>query len=93
MKGKTVVLGSLQVSLEEATEFSLDDLRAWVVWQFPRLRGGWLCGAAHPSEPGYGWIPARIQPQRRRVLLYAHCSQPHATPEEACEWAANLKDE
>jgi hypothetical protein len=77
---------------DKPTELRFDDLGEWVLWQFPRLRGGWLCGAAHPADPEFGWIPARIQPHRRRVLLYANGVAPLTTPEEAAEWAASFGD-
>lgn len=89
---KTKTIGSIRVNGEKPTELTFDDLSDWVLWQFPRLRGGWLCGAAHPAEAEFGWIPARIQPKQQRVLLYAHGTAPLSTPEEAAEWIANVKE-
>lgn len=86
MNANTRLIGALEVELEEPTECAFTDLADWVLWQFPKLRGGWLCGAAHPPHPGYGWIPARIQPKKERVLLFAHAVEPLATPEEAADW-------
>lgn len=85
-------IGSVKLNGEKPTELTFADLSDWVLWQFPRLRGGWLCGAAHPSEPEFGWIPARIQPKQQRVLLFAHGTEPLATPEEAADWIANFKE-
>lgn len=85
-------IGSVKLNSEKPTELTFADLSDWVLWQFPRLRGGWLCGAAHPSEPEFGWIPARIQPKQQRVLLFAHGTEPLATPEEAADWIANFKE-
>lgn len=86
------VFGAVELQLEEPTDLEFSDLIDWVLWQYPRLRGGWLCAAAHPPEPKYGWIPARIQPQKQRVLLYAHCAEPLATPEAAADWIAKQQD-
>jgi hypothetical protein len=91
MNSKTV--DKISVYRERATELAFDELSNWVLWQFPRLRGGWLCGAAQPADPDFGnWIPARIQPHQRRVFLYAHCAPPLTTPEDAAEWMANHPD-
>lgn len=85
-------LGSIKMQLEQPTNVTFAELSDWVLWQYPRFRGSWLCGAAHPPEPGYGWIPARIQPQKRRVTLYGDCCQPLKTPEDAAEWVADHAD-
>jgi hypothetical protein len=91
MSDKTI--GEIRVYGEQATELAFDDLHDWVLWQFPRLRGGWLCGSAQPADPDYDdWIPARIQPHQQRIFLYAHCAPSLATPEEAAEWMANHQD-
>lgn len=84
------IIGEINVHHDQPTEVTFDDLGSWVLWQFPRLRGGWLCGAAQPADPNFGeWIPARIQPHQQRVFLYAHCALTLSTPEEAAEWIAN----
>ncbi|HZD11683.1 MAG TPA: hypothetical protein VE553_10105 [Candidatus Binatia bacterium] len=92
MSSKTRSFGSLELEVEQPTELSFADLEEWVLWQFPRAHGGWLCGAAHPAEPAFGWIPARIQPHKKRVILYAHRAEPLGTPEEAADWIASLRD-
>ncbi len=86
MSSKTRAIGSIQVELEQATELSFADLYEWVLWQFPRLKGGWLLGAAHPPQAAYGWIPVRIQPLKQRVQLFAHNVEPLPSPEEAVSW-------
>lgn len=91
-KVNTRTIGALEIHREQPTELTFDDLNDWVLWQFPRLDGGWLCGAAHPAEPEFGWIPARIQPHQQRVRLYAHGTPPLTTPEEAAAWIANFQD-
>lgn len=86
------MVGSIELRLEAPTDLTFSDLADWVLWQYPRLHRGWLCAAAHPPQPQYGWIPARIQPQKQRVLLYAQCAEPLATPEAAADWIAEHKD-
>lgn len=88
----TKTIGAVKLSGEKPTELTFADLSDWVIWQFPRLRGEWLCGAAHPAEPDFGWIPARIQPDQERVVLFAHLASPLSTPEEAAEWIADLSE-
>ncbi len=86
------IVGAIELRLEEPTDLSLSDLGEWVLWQYPRFHRGWLCAAAHPPEPQFGWIPARVQPKKERVLLYAHCTDPLTTPEAAAEWIAQQQD-
>lgn len=86
------IVGSIELQLETPTDLTISDLADWILWQYPRLHRGWLCAAAHPPQPQFGWLPARIQPQNERVLLYAHCTEPLATPEAASEWIANHQD-
>lgn len=66
----------------------MPDLHNWVLWQFPKLKGGWLIGAAHPPEPASGWYPVCIQPQKHRIQLFANAIQPFSSPEEAAQWMA-----
>lgn len=86
------MVGAIELQLEEPTDLSLADLGDWVLWQYPRSVQGWLCAAAHPPEPQFGWIPARVQPKKKRVLLYAHRAAPLTTPEAAADWIARQQD-
>lgn len=88
MRGKTRTIGSVELNLEGPTELSMPDLHSWVLWQYPKLKGGWLIGAAHPPEPAFGWYPARIQPQKQRIQLFANVTDPFSSPEEAAQWMA-----
>lgn len=92
MSSDKTILGSVEVQDNAPTEFTFSELQDWVLWQFPRQQGGWLDAAAHPAEPQYGWLPARIQPLRRRVLLYANSPQPYDSPEEAARWIAESRE-
>ena len=89
MSSKTIRVGSLEIDLEQPTQLTFADLDDWVLWQFPGTRGHWLTGAAHPPIAQYGWIPARLEPVKGHVILYAHCCPPLKTPEEAAEWMAD----
>lgn len=86
------MVGAVEIRLEKPTDVTFSELINWVLWQYPRRHQGWLCGAAHPPEPQHGWIPARVQPQNRRVILYAHCAEPLATPEAAADWIAAYEE-
>jgi hypothetical protein len=76
------------LSTDHPTETAFANLEDWVIWQYPRLKRGWLCGAVHPPFSEYGWLPASIQPHRQRVLIHAHRTKSFSTPEEAAEWLA-----
>ena len=92
MSSNTILIGSVELLPDGPTELSFSDLKDWVIWQFPSPHGGWLDAAAHPARTGYGWIPARVQPLKRRVLLYATLPGPLNSPEEAAKWIANSLD-
>ena len=86
MRGKSRTVGSVELNLKEPTELTFPDLHDWVLWQFPTLQGGWLLGAVHPPDPQFGWFPARIQPKKQRIQLFANGVDPFPSPEEAAQW-------
>lgn len=92
MSNNTAAIGAVKVHLDAPTELTFSDLHDWVLWQFPLQRGGWLDAAAHPADPEYGWIPARVQPLKQLVLLYANCPEQYSSPEEAARRIAELVD-
>lgn len=92
MSNKSATIRSVEVQRDVPTELTFSDLHDWVLWQFPRQHGGWLDAAAHPADPEYGWIPARVQPLKQRVLLYANCPERHHSPEDAARWIAESRD-
>ena len=79
-------LGGIELAPEGPTELPLSTLDTWVVWQFPRSRQGWLCGAVHPPVEAYGWLPASIHPDTGTVRLYGHAPAPFTDPESAADW-------
>ena len=85
-EGQRITTKSLDT--DQPTEVQFGDLQEWVIWQFPRLKRGWLCGAVHPPLAECGWFPASIQPNQQRLLIHAHRVDPFVTPEEAAEWLA-----
>lgn len=92
MSSKTILIGLVEVQRDAPTELSFSDLPDWVIWQFPSPHSGWLDAAAHPSIAGHGWIPARVQPLKQRVLLYANLGEPLRSPEEAAKRMAHSLD-
>ena len=86
ISGETAQLGGVELATDDPTELSLEALETWVVWQFPRPRQGWLCGAVHPPVEGYGWLPASIDPGEKRVLVHGHAPAPFSDPESAVDW-------
>lgn len=81
-------LGGIELAPDAPTEIPLSALDVWVIWQFPRLRQGWLCGAVHPPIEGYGWLPASIHPAKEKVLVHGHVSVPFTDPESAADWVS-----
>jgi hypothetical protein len=92
MAAKTVNFGSVELSPDTPTELTFAQLSDWVIWQFPRTKSEWMCGAVHPPQPEYGWLPALINPYEKRLSVYGHQSKLFETPEEAAEWIASVPD-
>jgi hypothetical protein len=67
-------------------DLSFADASSWVIWQFPRRRKGWWCGAAHPPLRAFGWLPILIHPSDEKIRV--HPSAVFATPEAAANWIA-----
>lgn len=78
-------IDKIEFSQEAPTELSFQELYDWVIWQFPRLHGKALHGAVHPPVARHGWLPAIIEPQKKRVSVYAHLEARYATPEAAAD--------
>ena len=76
---------------DQPTELTFSDLYRWVIWQFPRQKGGRFCGAVHPPAAGTGWYPAVILGQEQCVIVHAHLGQTFDSPEAAVAWL--IKDE
>ncbi|MGH2535988.1 MAG: hypothetical protein ACRDHL_01175 [Candidatus Promineifilaceae bacterium] len=81
-------VANLWLRTDQPTEVAQSDLYAWVVWQFPRKKGGSLCGAVHPPIARHTWYPAVIRRHDRRLLIYAHLGRDFHTPSDAAEWLA-----
>ncbi|MFW5942309.1 MAG: hypothetical protein ACOC9C_02505 [Chloroflexota bacterium] len=86
-------LGSVELSADGPTDLTFDELGDWVIWQFPKLKGKWICGAVHPPQAEYGWLPAAIQPLKRCLRIHANDVTPFASPEEAARWLESTGDQ
>ena len=84
----TAQLGAVELATDGPTELPFSALETWVIWQFPRPRKGWLCGAVHPPVEGYGWLPASVHPNKEKLLVHGHAPVPFADPESAADWLA-----
>ena len=78
-------IDEIPFSQDKPTELTFQELHTWVIWQFPRNHGKVLHGAVHPPLARHGWLPAIIEPQLKRVPVYAHLETRFATPEAAAE--------
>lgn len=68
------------------TVVPLDELFSWVIWQYPRRKGKGYYGAVRPSDPQWGWLPAIVLADQRRVLVFAHVGELFTTPETAAKY-------
>lgn len=76
-------IGHLYFYLDKPTELTFFELQSWVLWQFPHKSGTTLTGAVHPPLAEYGWLPAYIWPQQKRVIVHAHHDRTYPSPEAA----------
>ena len=79
-------IASVDLATDRPTSFTFADLADWVIWQFPRPKHNWMCGAVHPPTAEYGWFPAAIHPHQEQVDVHAHATDPFPTPEAAADW-------
>lgn len=86
MSRKTQTIASLEFNPDGPTELSFDQLRTWIIWQFPRKFRDGHCGAVHPPIANHGWLPAAIWPERERVAVHAHITQDFESPADAANW-------
>lgn len=75
-------IDTLLLSTELPTEVSFRQVYSWVLWQFPQTEKGWFRGAVHPPIADYGWLPAFIDAQTKKVQIFAQIKEPLASPEE-----------
>lgn len=87
-KNRKKCLNPTELQNDRPTVVSFDDVHDWVIWQFPRLKRGWLCGAVHPPAQEYGWLPASVHPEKERLRIHAHATVPFTSPEDAANWLA-----
>lgn len=86
MDSDGIAVANLTFKNDVATEFTLQDLFSWVVWQFPKIVADKdLCAAVHPPIAEYGWLPATINLETEAVTVYGHVKRPFPTPETAAQ--------
>ena len=76
--------------MDEPTALRFADVYLWVLWQFPRLNGNWLCGAIRPPVAGHAWIPTLIRPTTKQLLVFANLDEMYPTPEAAADRCVRL---
>lgn len=82
---KKIVIEDISFEPGGPTAVTTEQLRAWVIWQFPRLRAGGYGGAVHPPGPEPGWLPAIVDASNGQVLVFAHIKERFSTPEAAAK--------
>jgi hypothetical protein len=91
MSGQEIIIANLAINVDRPTDLSFDDLYTWVIWQFPRKRGKWLCGAIRPPIANHQWLPALIDPIECIVKVHGDAKQQFDTPDEALNWLMSAK--
>jgi hypothetical protein len=93
MAKKKKTVGSLKIHLKKPTKLTFNDLKDWVIWQFPRKIGMGLCGAVFSPEPEEGWYPAVIDLKNKVVQVHGHLEQQFGSPNDAADWVAETLKE
>ncbi|HEY1409490.1 MAG TPA: hypothetical protein VF434_11135 [Promineifilum sp.] len=88
---KPTVMDGIQLRASEPTVVPIEQLFNWVIWQFPRIRTQGFTGAVHPSDAGHGWYPAFIDHEMRKVIIFAHVTEPFPNPEAAAKHLDQLE--
>lgn len=91
MKQKKRVIDDVVIFEDCPTDLSFEDLYTWVIWQFPRARGSWHCGAIRPPIANHGWLPALINPSEKSVQIQDHGQKLFKSPGEVLEWLVSAK--
>jgi len=91
MSSQERTIANLRIKEDSPTDLSFDDLYRWIIWQFPRKRGKWLCGAIRPPIANHCWLPALINPSDNIVQVHGHTDQKFDSPDEALSWLISAK--
>ena len=86
MEGKGQIIGQITLNSDRPTNLTFDDLYTWVIWQFPRIKGGAMCGAVKPPIANHTWYPALITKHERLILVHGHINIEFSSPNEAADW-------
>ncbi|MBE2202240.1 MAG: hypothetical protein IAE79_26760 [Anaerolinea sp.] len=82
----THLVANLTFFNEQPTTVLREALFNWILWQFPALKQGNLCGAIHPPLAGHGWLPVIIHIHEKKVQVFAHLDLRFDSPETAVEY-------
>jgi hypothetical protein len=91
MSSQKRTVADLSINADRPTDLSFDHLYTWVIWQFPRKRGKWLCGAIRPPIAKHSWLPALIKPVENIVQVHGYADRNFDSPNEALEWLISTK--
>lgn len=86
MSSESNEVANIHLKTDCPTELTFEDLRTWVIWQFPQPIGeSALCGAVKPPISEHTWYAATIQYQSEQVQVFGHLKETFETPETAVE--------
>jgi phosphoglycolate phosphatase-like HAD superfamily hydrolase len=86
MNERKTIVADVTLKSDAPTLLTFEQLRTWVIWQYPRRRAGGLCGAVHPPLAQFAWLPAIVRPKERQVEVHAHVGREFDTPRAAADW-------
>jgi hypothetical protein len=91
MSSQERTIANIRLFEDRPTDLTFKDLHTWVIWQFPRKRGQWLCGAVRPPIAKHCWLPALIDPVENLVQIQGQSENTFETPDEALDWLVRVK--
>ncbi|HET6446551.1 MAG TPA: hypothetical protein VFI27_18425 [candidate division Zixibacteria bacterium] len=86
MNSRKRSIANIIINEDRPTDLCFDDIYTWVIWQFPRKRGKWLCGAIRPPIASHSWLPALIKPAENIVQVHGYAERDFDSPQEALDW-------
>jgi len=88
---KRLVIDDITFDPTGPTSVPVNRLFAWVIWQFPKMRGDGHSGAVHPPQAGHGWYPAIVNAEAGHVLIFGNVKEQFTSPETAAKHLDRVK--
>lgn len=79
------LVAGVRLRRDAPTNLSFAEIFTWIIWQFPRKKGGGLLGAVRAPHSERGWMPAIVHAAEKRAEIHAHVTEVFESPEAAVE--------